>query len=43
VHFAGHGSLIRKGLLCGVLRTLRRPACFIHGCRSSAGACFCGD
>lgn len=23
VHFAGHGSLIRKGLLCGVLRTLR--------------------
>jgi glycosyltransferase involved in cell wall biosynthesis len=23
VHFAGHGSLIRKGLLCGVLRVLR--------------------
>lgn len=23
VHFAGRGSLIRKGLLCGVLRTLR--------------------
>ena len=23
VHFAGQGSLIRKGLLCGVLRTLR--------------------
>lgn len=36
VHFAGRGSLIRKGLLCGVLRTLRcRYAVHSHAAETS--------